>query len=193
MSKPSRVYALVEDQRHKQLLYRFLVVCGFKAHEIEIELSPAGSGSAVQWVRENLVRQVGKCRQRNASSKTGMFVMLDADTRRVDDRLATLNTALEEAGQPPIDGARDPIARLIPKRNVETWILLLSAAPAESAPVDEIQDYKNTKTAEEWSAAVPAAARTLDAWTKRADPPCGLIDSLRRGIREIPRAIDRVG
>jgi hypothetical protein len=118
-----------------------------------------------------------------------MFVILDADTKTVQERLEALDDALRSAGQKPIDLNRDPIARLIPKRNVETWILVLNLEPTAPS-ADEEFDYKPTKSAEEWTALVPTAATTLLAWMRTsAMLRANLIDSLRRGIREIPRAL----
>lgn len=190
MSSPSLVFVLVEDQRQLQLIYRFLLAAGFRRHQISLELSPSGRGSAEQWVRENFARQTGKCRARNIRAATGMIAMLDADTRTVLERLDALDDALVCAGQQPIDRNLDPIARLIPKRNVETWILCLSMGGAGTPPIDEESDYKPTKNAEEWSALIPPAAETLFKWarTNQALSP-DVIDSLARGLREIGRAL----
>src|SRR5664280_2480434 len=120
---------------------------------MSFELSPSGQGSAEQWVRENFARQAGKCRIRSTRAATGMFIMLDADTRTVQERLQVLDDALVCANQRPIDPARDCIARLIPKRNVETWIIFL--ADREIArPIDEQTDYKRMKRSDEWSALI---------------------------------------
>lgn len=189
MSSPSLFYVLVEDQRQKRLLYRFLVRAGVRPHQMTFELSPSGHGSAEQWVRENFARQAEKCRERNRRATTGMFVMLDADTRTVQERLDVLNDALTCAGQAPIDRNRDRIARLIPKRNVETWILCLNQKGVVEPPVNEDHDYKRTKASEEWSALILPAAETLFAWTRRGGTPANLINSLRLGILETQRAL----
>lgn len=190
MSSPSWVYVLVEDQRQKQLIYRYLAIVGINLRQVTIEVSPSGQGSAEQWVRENFARQARKCRARNVRAATGMFVMLDADTTTVQERREILDEALVSAGQSPIDENRDPIARLIPKRNVETWILYLGLRGVASPPLEEEQDYKRSKTPEEWSTLIPLAAETLFAWTgQTATLPENLLDSLRHGIREIPRAL----
>lgn len=187
MSRPSLIIVLAEDQRQKQLLYRYLRIAGIRPDQLRFHISPSGRGSAEQWVRRNFVVQVRKCRTRHA--QTGMFVMLDADTKSVQQCLETLDEALESTGQKPVDRHQDPVARLIPKRNVETWILVLSQRGA-TPPVDENFDYKRTKTSEEWTDLVPAATATLADWTKRsAMLPANLIDSLRQGIEEIPRAL----
>ena len=49
--------------------------------------------------------------------------MLDADNKTVQERLEALDDALKSAGQKPIDLNRDPIARLIPRRNVKLGFL----------------------------------------------------------------------
>jgi len=190
MSSPSLVYVLVEDQRQLQLIYRFLLKSGLKPHQVSFETSPSGQGSAEQWVRESFARQTGKCRARNARATTGMIVMLDADTRTVQERLDALDDALVRVGQQPIDRNLDPIARLVPKRNVETWILYLNLGGACTPPIDEENDYKPAKSSDEWSALIPPAAENLFNWarSKRALSP-GLIDSLARGLQEIGRAL----
>jgi hypothetical protein len=191
MSKPSFVIVLAEDQRQRQLIYRYLRTAGVLPAQIRFHISPSGRGSAEQWVRENFVVQVRTCRARHA--QTSLFILLDADTNHVQDRLDVLDKALVSARQNPIDRKRDSIARLIFKRNVETWILFLALEETVNPPIDEKIDYKQTKNAEEWSDLVPFAARTLFAWTKQSvAPPANLIDSLQRGIEEISRAIPMV-
>lgn len=187
MSKPSLVVALVEDQRQRQLIYRFLRHAGVRRDQIRLVMSPSGRGSAEQWVRNIFVAQTRKCRARQA--RTGMFAMIDADLKSVDDRLGDLDEALVAAGQKPIDRSRDKIARLIPKRNVETWILALCQSRI-GVIVDEISDYKKIKTQDEWTALIPAAAATLSELVGRsATVPENLLDSLKRAIIEIPRAL----
>lgn len=190
MNSPSLIYVLVEGQRQKQLLYRFLTRAGFGIHQITIEMSPAGRGSAEQWVRENFARQAGKCRARNSRAATGMLIMIDADICAVQECIDRLDSALIATNQRPVDPSRDRIARLIPKRNVETWILWLSLIDAERRKVDEQMDYKPAKTPEEWSALISPASDALEELTKPGAPLSpALIDSLRSGLQEIPRAL----
>src|ERR1700728_3909630 len=102
MSSPSLVFVLAEDQRQQQLIYRFLARVGVRPHQVRFQLSPSGRGSAEQWVRENFARQAAKCRARNTRAATGMFVLLDADSRTVQERLDELDGGLEAAGQAPV-------------------------------------------------------------------------------------------
>jgi len=92
-----------------------------------------------------------------------------------------LDQALKNAGKKPVDPANEQIARLIPKRNIETWILCLN-----EKPVDEETDYKNTR--DDWNELIPPAAETLFQWTSsKAEPPNHCVDSLRIGVRELNR------
>jgi hypothetical protein len=73
------------------------------------------------------------------------------------------------------------IARLDPKRNIETWILCL-----HDMHVDEETDYK--KRRENWTEMVRAAALTLHAWNRpNAVVPPSCVDSLRTGMEELQK------
>jgi len=193
MTKPSWIYVLAEDERQQQFIYRFLATAGFNLRQISFELSPSGQGSAEQWVRANFVRLAKKCRARNARHarpSTSMIVMLDADKRSVTERLGGLDASLIAENLPKYDVTKDSIARLIPKWSIETWILYLSSNGAASPPVREDKPYKESKKSELWSELIPQAAKTLYGWTRPpANRPSNLLDSLQRGLDEIPRAL----
>jgi hypothetical protein len=106
--------------------------------------------------------------------------MIDADTRTVQDRLNQLDQALTDSGtQTVVETER--IARLIPKRNVETWILCLN-----EQSVDEETDYK--RTGNNWNELIRTASETLCQWTRsQAEPPNYCVGSLRTGVRELKR------
>ena len=183
MSRPSHVYVLAEDGRQRQFVYRLLLRAGVLGHQITFGVSPSGRGSAEQWVRENFARQVRSCRARNSRANTAMIAMVDADTQGVNERIRSLDGALTNNGQNQIDTNSDQIARLIPKRNVETWILCLT-----SEAVSEERDYKQTKSPEEWSSLIPPASETLFSWTRaNVQLPASTIDSLRLGVQELNR------
>jgi len=57
-----------------------------------------------------------------------------------------------------VDVTREQIARLVPKRNIETWILCLNGQA-----VDEDTDYKRRR--DDWTELIPEAAETLSKWT----------------------------
>src|SRR5208282_6656930 len=181
MGRSSRVYviAVLEDARHEMLTRRYLKKRGVGERDMRIERSPSGEGNAEGWVRKTFVKEVNVYRGRHA--KTALIVVIDADTHTVQDRWRQLDRALEDGGKQCFDVAHEQIARLVPKRNVETWILCL-----HGHAVDEDADYK--KTRDDWHDLIPQAAGTLLEWThQEAEPPNHCIDSLRSGIRELNR------
>jgi hypothetical protein len=74
----------------------------------------------------------------------------------------------------------DPeIARLVPKRNIETWILCLN-----DVEVNEDTDYKRTR--DNWNELISPAVSTLYRWTRpRAAVPASCVESLQLGIGEL--------
>lgn len=117
---------------------------------------------------------------RSHQAKTALIVIIDADTHTVQDRLRQLDQALIDGGKQTVVES-EQIARLVPRRNIETWILCLN----EQAVVEET-DYK--KTRDDWNELIPPAAKTPVQWTRpNAKPPNHCIDSLRSGVRELNR------
>jgi hypothetical protein len=180
MPRPSMVVAIVEDERHRMLVYRYLRRRGLSPHEIRTKASPSGQGSAEQWIRTMYAAEVRAYRIRHAKAATALIVMIDADAHTVNGRLTQFSQTLDESGLPKIDRA-EQIALLIPKRNVETWILWLT-----EDLVDEETDYK--RTGHDWHELVPHASERLFQLTGTNDAlPANCIDSLRKGIRELNR------
>ncbi len=181
MSEPSLVIVVLEDDRHRMLVYRYLIKCNLKTHQIRVVPSPSGRGSAESWVRKQFVEEVSAYRVRQAKASTALIVVIDADTHTVQDRLNQLDQALRDGGKQRIDVGTEQIARLVPKRNIETWILCLT-----EREVDEETDYKNETNG--WNKLIPQAAETLFQWTRpKADLPTRCIDSLRSGVTELNR------
>lgn len=180
MSKPSQVIVLLEDDHHKMLIYRYLKKHGL-GHEIRITLPTPGKGSAESWVRNSFAEEVSAYRLRQGKAKTALIVVIDADAHTVQDRWRQLDQALKDAEKPPVDVEHEKIVRLIPKRNIETWILCLI-----EQTVDEETDYKNTRN--DWSELIPPAAETLFQWARQGVglPSC-CIESLRTGVKELNR------
>jgi hypothetical protein len=180
MSKPSRVIVVLEDDDHEKLLYRYLIECGWKRRQIYISPPPSGQESAEGWVRREFVKETNAYRNRQARAQTGLIVMIDADKYTVRERWSQLDQALKDSGEKTV-GKRERIARLVPKHNVETWILCLN-----EEPVDEETDYKATRR--QWNESIPTASETLCHWTRsQAEPPIHCVSSLRTGVRELRR------
>jgi hypothetical protein len=157
------------------LVYRYLIKRGVGSYAIRIERSPSGEGSAENWVRGRFAKEVNEYRKRHA--ETALIVVIDADTGTVQDRLRQLDEVLAGA----VVTNTEQIARLVPKRNIETWILCLNGHE-----IDEETDSKKKKY--DWRGLIPSAAETLFQWTRsKAEPPFHCIDSLRNGVRELKR------
>ena len=172
---------LVEDERHEMLVRRYLRRRGM-GREVRIVPFPAGRGSAEQWVRNRFAVEVSAYRHRRDGKKaqTELIVMTDADTLSVDERITQSGEALREAEVEPV-GANEAIAQLIPKRNVETWILCL-----HGENVEELRDYKGTR--DDWNELISEASATLHQWTRpKAAAPGHCIDSLARAITQLRR------
>ena len=181
MNDPSRVIALVEDEHHEMLVRRYLKRCGWNEHEMRMNRSPSGRGSAEGWVRKEFPKEIKAYRRRQASAQTDLIVMIDADAHSVQERLNQLDQALTASAQQAV-AEQERIARLVPKRNVETWILCLNNQP----DLDENTNY--TREGRNWHDLIPPAAETLSRWTKSPDKlPTHCLSSLRIGVRELRR------
>lgn len=181
MARPSQVIVLIEDIRHQQFVWRYLRRCGLEQHAIRLVPYPAGQGSGEQWVREQFAIEAKAYRQRRAHAETVLIVMIDADDLSVQERLAQLDQSIEEPQAAPIRLDAEQIARLVPKRNVETWILCLN-----DFAVDEEADYKRSRN--DWATLIRPGSETLYYWTRpNAQPPASCIPSLRLGVTELKR------
>lgn len=181
MSKPSRVLVLVEDLYHEMLVRRCLILRGLRTDQFRIHRSPSGRGNAEGWVRREFAKEIKEYRRRQASAQSGLIVMIDADTHTVQERWTQLDRALADNDQRAV-GRLERIARLVPKRNVETRILCLN----DERDLDEDTDY--TRRKHEWHELIPTAAVTLRDWTRpKAQLPAHCVSSLRLGVKELKR------
>jgi hypothetical protein len=179
MAKPSRVIVLVEDNRHQQFIRNYLRRAGLDSHAMRFIQSPSGRRSAERWVRDRFAVEVAEYRRRQTHAETKLVVMIDADTYSVEQRLAQLDQVLSEMGVTPIDTHIEQIARLVPRRNVETWILCLN-----DSRVDEITDYSGAHN--DWTALIRSGVATLYAWARpNAVVPASCLPSLKLGLREL--------
>jgi hypothetical protein len=178
VARPSQVVLLLEDDRHLQFIFKYLRILDFGTHAMRVVKSPSGAGSAEQWVRKRFAVEVEARRSRQAETK--LIVIIDADVHTVQQRILQLDQALREGGVPKIgNDDKGHVARLVPKRNIETWILCLNGEL-----VDEDRDYKRTR--EDWADLIQPAAGTLFAWTRpNAAVPRSCVKSLEAGIREL--------
>ena len=178
MVRPSRVAVLAEDRRQQQLIRRYLRLIGLEQHALRFLLPSAGSGE--QWVREQFPTEIHAYRRRSASVETKLIVVIDADNLTVQARLAQLDQKLREKDIDPIRTA-EQVARIIPKRNIETWILWLNAVE-----VDEETDFKRSRN--DWAELIRSAGEVLYTLSRpNAAVTESCISSLRHGIGELRR------
>jgi hypothetical protein len=105
--------------------------------------------------------------------------MIDADTHTVQQRMGRLDQALHEAKVASVDDAHEAIARLVPKRNIETWILC-----ENGIAVDEATDYKYAR--HDWTQLIRKGVDTLYCWTRlNATVPESCVDSLRLALPQL--------
>ena len=180
MTRPSQIIVLTEDQRQRNFVSRYLKRAGVETHQLRFNPERSWQGAGEQRVRENYPGEVRKLRARQSRVQTRLIVVIDADTEAVRHRLDQLDTELRNSGQRPIDFGSDPIARLIPRRNIETWLLCLTGEN-----VDELTDYKHDG---DWTQMIRLAAMRMYEWTRLPDQQtANTLDSLRLGVQELKR------
>jgi hypothetical protein len=168
-----RITILAEDKRHQSFVLRYLKSLGCNLSKVRREPLPTGVGAGEQWVRQRYAESVYELRRR--SENMALIVVIDADTEEVARRCNQLEEALGAAR-----GAKERIVHLIPKRNIETWILCL-----DGETVDEGEDYRKARGIE---VRIGPAAQTFFNWTRpNAVPPSHCIPSLYAAIPEAHR------
>jgi len=182
MNNPSRFIVLVEDEHHEMLIRRYLKIrYRLNEHQMRMKRCPLGRGAAEGWVRKQFPEEIKAYRRRQAKAQTGLIFMIDADAHTLRERLSQLEQALTESNQRRVD-EHERVAQLVPKRNVETWILCLN----DESGLDENTDY--TGTQRDWHLLIPSAAETLCQWSQS---PTGLpaycLNSLQIGVQELRR------
>jgi len=179
VSKPSQVIVLAEDARQQQLARRYLQRLGVDSHAIRNVALPSSRGCGEQWVRKRYPQEVKSYRGRSKRAKSALIIAIDADTGEVAQRVRQLGTALAEA-ELDARGDGETIVHLVPKRNVETWILCLNGRQ-----VDEDTDYSRQT---EVARMIEPAAIAFFAWARpNATMPSHCVPSLSAAIPEIRR------
>lgn len=138
-----------------------------------------------QHVRENVAREIAYVRTGLRGSKA-LVVHIDVDNthangRSVRDRKSELDLACSAANVPP-RAATEPIAILVPRRNIETWIENLATA----AIVHEHQQYP--KLTDHEADCGPMAELFADHAKANTTPP-NASPSLVDGLAEIRAVI----
>ena len=179
----ANIVLLVEDRNHENLLRRYLQECGHNSRNMRVQKITGGQGSGKQFVRERYASEVRAIRSQATRTKACLIAMIDADSGSVEDRRRQIERALRDAEE-PARVLSEPILNLIPRRNVETWILCLN-----SFFVDEQPDYRHDPRVSARS--IKQAASTLFSWTRpNAEIPDTCVTSLRDCLPEFDRIPD---
>lgn len=178
MVRIANIVLLVEDTRTGSLLLKYLRRLGHDNRTIRVVPVPAGRGSGEQFVRERYASEVRALRTRH--TKACLVVSIDADTKTTAERRQQLERALRDAEERARD-PREPVLILVPKRNVETWVLSLNLVE-----VDEITDYRRDSRI--GPPAIRQGAETLYDWTRPNAPvPDSCVASLCESLPEFDR------
>lgn len=145
----TQVVILCEDIMHLNFVRRYLMRRGIESRRIRGNVAPCGRGAGSQYVIDNYPVEVKALRGR-AYLRAGLLAVVDADTSLVEERLRHLENALAQSEQVG-RGDAERIALLIPKRNIETWVLYLLGND-----VNEEDDYKRRVTSADLKGAVDA-------------------------------------
>lgn len=176
MNDYSVFVVLCEDRQHEVFMRAFLVSRGIPARRIRVEIALEGRGSGEQYVRRKYPEEVKAYRSKCNYLNIALAVMIDADMRRVVDRLNELDASLAKA---ELD-RRQPNERIgifVPKRNIETWIHYLMGEI-----VDEDTAYPKLKKQSECKPLVEELAQKCNQPLEQEAPP-----SLQAACTELQR------
>lgn len=176
---------LCEDQRSRDFLRRYLKRsrASVTDRQIRVVPYPAGKGCGFQHVLDRYAAEVRAMRR--VTVKAALMVMVDADACEVSERLDQLDEALRKAAV-PVRQMHEPVALLVPKRNIQTWIEHLRADPP--AAVDEGVSYpepQSTRKREHWAPAVDRLVTLLSESAAWPDCPPSL-EAARAEFARLP-------
>jgi len=186
MSKPTATIVLCEDKLTESLLRSHLKSRGIDPRNVRFVVSPGGRGAGERFVIRQFPVQVDAYRISIARKLTWLIAVVDADTGTVEAHIAELDASLRDCGDERLRDLRiedERIARLVPRRNIETWLLVLNGIAA-----DEDKDYKHSRPKDDWYPLATSGGTQLYQWTRPNTQISSLcVESLHRGIRELRR------
>lgn len=141
MKRHADIIILCEDDAHASFVRHHLKKRGFNHRKFRV-VPRNGVGSAKQFVLQRYPTEVRAYRSKANYLSLALLAVIDADTqdvqhlhRRLEEQLQNANVEKRKADE--------RIAILVPKRNIETWIVYL-----QGIDVDEESDYKTHQLAE---------------------------------------------
>ena len=144
LNKQRQYLILCEDKQQQYFIRHFLMECNINRSKISCEPLPK-SGSGEQYVRENYVKVLKKCRSRNRA--VTVVLAIDADVHTVVERMNQLDNMCQNTNTAKRSEA-DPLMMLISKRNIESWIKYFSSENANETDVySHLQNISDAKPA----------------------------------------------
>ena len=159
------VTILCEDIDQERFIRQYLICRGLDDRKIKDFGNPKGrvienNNASIVKYYPALMKSYRTRKYRNIA----VVVMIDADEDSLDDRMRSLNIALDEiAGNLNRDPRLrdDKVAIFVPARNIETWFYYINNN-MEGQECNENTDYKNDKmSAEERIELAESAAKRL--------------------------------
>lgn len=179
MKRPADIIILGEDRAHANVVWHHLKERDFNSRKIRV-VPRDGSGSGAQFVLQRYAEEVKAYRSKADHLSLALITVIDADRQEVQDIHRRLEGQLQNVN---IENRKtdERIALLVPKRNIETWIVYL-----QDIPVDEESDYKQHALAENYKQADITLAEQLGQ-PPRADCPRSLQMAMNELKDRLPR------
>jgi hypothetical protein len=181
-----RFTVLVEDEALERFIRGILREIGALPREIRVVKYLKGRGDAKQRIYRQYPDEI-RAHRRRQSENVALIVGADADCDAPQQMMQLMGEALQSAELEP-RAPQERVAMLVPKRNIETWLLFLSGKG-----VDEDTDYKNQARDVDIKTAASAFIRRFRTWRRDTGAENNL-PSLRLAFEEMTRvlaALDR--
>jgi len=132
MSRNVQTVILCEDRQQEVFVRRFLEQEGKGFRVQRIEFVRNGYGSGEQFVRERFAKELAFYRSRQHRVGQALIVVIDADGRKVKERIRQLDAAAAEGGQER-RRADERVAIFVLAWNIETWLAYLSGSDVDES------------------------------------------------------------
>lgn len=185
------VTILCEDIDQERFIRQYLICCGLDDRKIKDFGNPKGktiknNNALILKHYPELIKSYRSRKYRNIA----VVVMIDADEDSLDDRMRSLNIALDETAGNLNKDPRLPnekVAIFVPARNIETWFYYINNN-MEGQECNETNDYKDKKmSAKERIELAKSAAQKLATEICHQGVDRITLPSLRYACRELQR------
>ncbi|MFN7587932.1 MAG: hypothetical protein ACK5UQ_05430 [Planctomycetota bacterium] len=166
MTRRAAWVVLCEDEQHYAFAKRFLD----KISRPELREVRKAVVDGHSHVRANFAKELAAVRSQGG--RAALLVIVDADGHGVDTRRKYIQELCEEAER-PVDS--DPVAIVVPERNIETWIRWL-----DGASVDDQTRYPKLRKERDCKPAVARLRQACDANSMPDGAPNSLVDACKQ-------------